>query len=389
MRKIIGAALFGTFVASAAAAQAPVKLGFVTTLTGPNAAIGQDMRDAVELALDHAGRKLGGRPAVVIYEDDEQKPEIGQQKGQKLMGADKVDVIAGIIWSNVLLAMAKPILDSGTILISTNAGPSQLAGAQCNQNFFSTSWSNDQTPIAMGEVLNRRGVKKVHLVTGNYAGGRDMAAGLKLTFKGEVVGEDFTRWPDQLDFSAELAKIRASKPDAVWIFYPGAHGAQFLTQYAQAGLMGQIPLYNSFTVDAITLPLQKELAMGVLGTQSWVWDLPNDANRKFVSEFRQRHNRYPSYYAAQSYDAIALLDGALKQTGGNTANRDALRAALRKADFKSVRGDFKFNNNQFPIQTFYLQETVKDAGGVFTVRTIEPVLTAHQDPHHGKCPLKW
>ncbi len=389
MKIAVGAVLLGTLLASTAMAQTPLKLGFVTTLTGPNAAIGQDMRDAVELALDHAGRKLGGRPITVIYEDDEQKPDIGQQKGQKLIGADKVDVIAGVIWSNVLLAMAKPILENGTFLISANAGPSQLAGAQCNPNFFSTSWNNDQTPMAMGEVLNRRGVKKVQLVTGNYAAGRDMAAGLKLTFKGEVAGEDYTRWPDQLDFSAELAKIRSTKPDAVWIFYPGAHGAQFLTQYSQAGLMGQIPLYNSFTVDAITLPLQKDLALGVLGTQSWVWDLPNEANKKFVADFRQRHNRYPSYYAAQSYDAVALLDGALKQTGGNTANKDALRAALRKADFKSVRGDFKFNNNQFPIQNFYLQETVKDAAGNFTVRTLETVYTAHQDPHHDKCPMKW
>lgn len=385
-----------TLLAAAAAvgllsysAQAQVKIGFVTTLTGPQAVIGQDMKDAVELALEHLGGKAGNQAIQVIYEDDEQKPEVGKLKGEKLVNSDKVNFVAGVIWSNVLLAMVKPIVDAETFMITANAGPSQFAGAQCNPYLFSSSWNNDQTPMAMGEVLNQRGVKKLYLITGNYAAGRDMMAGVKSTFKGEVVGEDLTRWPDQLDFSAEIAKIRNAKPDAVWMFYPGAAGVQFLTQFSQAGLRNQIPLFNSFTVDAITLPLQKELAMGVLGTQQWVWDLPNDANRKFVGDFRKKYNKYPSYYAAQSYDAIMLIDSAVRATNGNLRDKNALRAALRKADFKSVRGNFKFNNNHVPIQNFYLQDTVKDEQGNYTVKTIGTVFTDHMDPHHTKCGMKW
>jgi branched-chain amino acid transport system substrate-binding protein len=386
---LLGMATALALLSAPAMAQNAVKIGFVTTLTGPNAAIGQDMKDAVELAVDHLGKKMGKLDVQILYEDDEQKPDVGKQKGEKLIGSDKVNFVAGVIWSNVMLAMVKPIFDSETFMISGNAGPSPLAGEQCSDYFFSASWNNDQTPMAMGEVLNRKGVKKVYLMTGNYAAGRDMAAGVKLSFKGEIIGEDLTRWPDQLDFSAEMAKIRNAKPDAVWIFYPGAHGVQFLTQYKQAGLLGTIPLYNSFSVDAITLPLQKDLAMGILGTQEYVVDLPNDANRKFVADFRKKYNKYPSYYAAQSYDAINLIDSAVKATDGNLRNKDALRAALRKANFKSVRGDFKFGNNHFPIQNFYLQETTKDAEGNYTLKTLETVYTAHQDPHAKKCDMKW
>ncbi len=372
-----------------AAAQEPVKIGFITTLGGPNAAIGADMRDAAELALDHLGRRFGTRPAAIIYEDDDQRPETARQKAEKLLRSDRVDFVAGVIWSNVLLAISRPVFESQTFLVVTNAGASQFAGAQCSPWLFSTSWNNDQTPMAMGEVLNRRGVQRLYMMTANYAAGRDMMAGLKRTYKGSIAGEELTRWPDQMDFGAEIARIRNVAPDAVWIFYPGAHGAQFLAQFAQAGLRDRIPLYNSFTVDAINLPLQKDLALGVLGTQSWVWDLPNEANRRFVADFRQRHGRYPSYYAAQSYDGIMLIDSAVRQTGGRLTDKEAVRAALRHADFKSVRGTFSFNRNHMPVQDFYLQETVRDDAGGFTVRTIEKVYERHEDPHVGACPMQW
>ncbi len=372
-----------------AVAQSPIKIGFVSTFSGPQAAIGEDMRRSVELAKEHLGGKMGGRPFEIVYEDDQFKPDVGKQKSEKLVQQDKVNFIAGYIWSNVLLASLKPVTDEGdTILISANAGPSQIAGELCNKNFFSTSWVNDQTPMAMGEYLQSKGVKSLYLMAGNYAAGKDMLAGVKRTFKGQIVGEDLTKWPDQLDFSAELAKIRAAKPDGIFIFYPGAHGVQFLTQYAQAGLKGQIPLYQVFSIDAITLPLQKDLALGTLGAQEWVNDLPNDANKKYVADFKKKHGVYPSYYGAQSYDSIMLIASAAEALKGDLSNKDKVRAEMKKANFKSLRGDFKYNTNQFPIQNFYIQEAVKDPEGMMTVKTIATAMKDAKDPFYEKCSMK-
>ncbi len=391
--------LFGTATIAALAtvaagtlpvmAQSPIKIGFVSTFSGPQAAIGEDMRRSVELAKEHLGGKMGGKPFEIVYEDDQFKPDVGKQKSEKLVQQDKVNFVAGYIWSNVLLASLKTVTDEGdTILISANAGPSQIAGDLCNKNFFSTSWQNDQTPMAMGEYLQSKGVKSLYLMAGNYAAGKDMLAGVKRTFKGQIIGEDLTKWPDQLDFSAELAKIRAAKPDGIFIFYPGAHGVQFLTQYAQAGLKGQIPLYQVFSIDAITLPLQKELALGTLGAQEWVNDLPNDANKKYVADFKKKHGVYPSYYGAQSYDAIMLIASAAEALKGDISNKDKVRAEMKKANFKSLRGDFKYNINQFPIQNFYIQEAVKDPEGMMTVKTIATAMKDAKDPFYEKCPMK-
>ena len=378
------------WLATPALAQQKVKIGFITTLSGSQAAIGQDMRDAVELALDHLGRKMAGLPVEVIYEDDTFKPDVGKQKSEKLVQQDQVHFVTGYIWSNVLLASLKTVVEDGdTFLISANAGPSQIAGEQCHKNFFSTSWQNDQTPMAMGELLNQRNVKKIYVMAGNYAAGKDMLAGMKRTFKGEVIGEDLTRWPDQLDFSAELSKIRAARPEAVFVFYPGAHGVQFLTQYAQAGLKGQVPLYTAFTIDAITLPQQKDLALGVPGAQHWVNDLPNEANKKFVGDFRKKYGRYPAFYGAQSYDAIMLIASAVDAVAGDLSKKDAMRDAMRKANFASVRGPYKYNHNHFPIQNFYIQEVVQDAAGTLTLKTVETILKDHQDAYADKCPMKW
>jgi len=330
-----------------------------------------------------------GLPVEVVYEDDQQKPEVGKQKTEKVIQADRVNFITGYIWSNVLLASLKPAVDAQTFLISSNAGPSQIAGELCSPFFFSTSWQNDQTPQAMGEYLNQKGVKTVFLIGPNYAAGKDMLAGVQATYKGTIVGQEFTRWPDQLDFSAELSKARAAKPDAVFVFYPGAAGVQFLTQFGQAGLKGQIPLYTAFTIDALTLPLQKDLALGVPGAQQWVNDLPNAANKKFVADFRAKHGHYPSFYAAQTYDAANLINRAVVAAKGDLTNKDAMRAEMRKANYASVRGPYKYGNNHFPIQNFYLQETVKDADGNYTLKTSATILKDDQDKFHDKCPMKW
>jgi branched-chain amino acid transport system substrate-binding protein len=372
-----------------AMAQAPIKIGFVSTFSGPQAAIGEDMRRSVELAKEHLGGKMAGRPFEIIYEDDQFKPDVGKQRSEKLVQQDKVNFVAGYIWSNVLLASLKAVTDEGdTILISSNAGPSQIAGELCNKNFFSTSWQNDQTPMAMGEYLQNKGVKSLYLMAPNYAAGKDMLAGVKRTFKGKIIGEDLTKWPDQLDFSAELAKIRAAKPDGIFIFYPGAHGVQFLTQYAQSGMKGQVPLYQVFSIDAITLPQQKELALGTLGAQEWVNDLPNDQNKRYVADFKKKHGVFPSFYGAQSYDSIMLIASAAEALKGDLSSKDKVRGELKKANFKSLRGGFKYNTNQFPIQNFYIQEAVKDADGTMTLKTIATAVKDGKDSYYEKCPMK-
>ncbi len=395
MRKALLAASAAVLLAAgpamnpALAQQKTIKIGFVSTFSGPVAVIGNDMRNSVELALDHLGRKMGGLPVEVIYEDDGFKPEVGKQKTDKLIESDKVDFISGYIWSNVLLASLKPIVDSKTFLIIANAGPSQIAGELCSPTVFSTSWNNDQTPQAMGTYMNQKGVKSVFLIGPNYAAGKDMLAGVASTFKGKVVGQELTTWPAQLDFSAELAKAKAVKPDAIFVFYPGRAGVQFLTQYAQAGLKDTIPLYTAFTIDELSLPLQKELALGVPGAQQWVNDLPNEANKKFVADYIKKYPGHkPAFYGAQSYDAIMLINSAVVATKGNLGDKAAVQKAIEKADFKSVRGNFKFGKNHVPIQNFYLQDVVKDAKGDFVLKTVATIVKDNQDIHHAKCPMK-
>lgn len=373
--------------AMASAADA-VKIGFVTTLTTGAGAIGEDMRNAVDLAVEHLGGKMAGRDIEVIYEDDGFKPEIGKQKTDKLVKKDDVDFIAGYIWSHVLMASYKSAVDNGKFLISSNAGPSALAGKLCHQDFFSTSWQNDQTPMAMGEVLNQRGIKKLYIMAPNYAAGKNMVTGVERTFKGEIVGKDMTKFPAQLDFSAELAKVRAAKPDALFVFYPGKHGAQFMTQYAQADLAKTVPLYTTFTIDSLSLPRVGEQAEGSLMTMFWSPDLDTPANKKFVGDFKAKYGHYPSHYAAQSYDSIMLINSAVEKVKGDLSNHDAVRDALKAAEFSSIRGDFKFGHNHIPIQDFYLRQVVKDSDGVYTTKIVSKVYEDHQDPYAAECEMK-
>jgi branched-chain amino acid transport system substrate-binding protein len=383
---LLGCAIAALGVAPAAAQQKTVKIGFVSTFSGPVAAIGNDMRNSFELALDHHGRKLGGLPVEVIYEDDQVKPEVGVQKVQKLIESDKVDFLVGIIWSNVLLASLKPIIDSKTFTIITNAGASQLSGEMCSPYVFSTSWNNDQTPQAIGLYMNQKNVKTAFLIGPNYAAGKDMLEGVEATFKGKIIGRELTTWPTQVDFQAELSKARNAKPDAIFAFYPGGPGIQFITQYNQSGLKGQIPLYTAFTIDSLSLPRLKDQALGIPGAQQWVRDLPNEANKKYVADFRAKHKTDPSFYGSQTYDAVPLLDSVVKAVKGDLTKKDEMRRAAEKADFKSVRGNFKFGPNHIPIQNFYLQEAVKD-GDEFRMKTVATIVENDQDKHHQKCKM--
>src|SRR5271166_511044 len=322
---IIAATALALAAGPGMAQQKTVKIGFISTFSGPTAAIGNDMRNAFELALDHLGRKLGGLPVEVIYEDDTQKPDVGVQKTQKLIESDKVDFIVGYIWSNVLLASLKPLTDAKVMTVVTNAGASQLAGELCSPYVLSTSWNNDQTPASVGLYMNQKGVKSAFLIGPNYAAGKDMLAGVQSTFKGQIVGQELTRWPDQLDFSAELSKAREAKPDAIFAFYPGGAGVQFVTQYVQAGLKGQIPLYTAFTIDDLSLPRLKDLAVGIPGAQEWVNDLPNPTNQKYVADYKAKYNTSPSFYGAQTYDAVGLIDSAVRTVKGDLTDKEGMR----------------------------------------------------------------
>ncbi len=370
-----------------------VKIGFVTTLTTPAGVIGKDMVDSVNLALEHIGGEMAGKKVELIVEDDGFKPEIGKQKTDKLVKQDDVDFVSGFIWSHVLLASRKSVLDAGKFLISSNAGPSPLAGKLCHKNFFSTSWQNDQTTMAMGEVLNQRGIKSLYVMAPNYAAGKNMVSGVERTFKGKVLGKDMTKWgkEKQLDFSAELAKAKASDAEALFVFYPGSAGGAFIKQYEQAGLQSELPLYTAFTVDSIALPkLQKAKMKGVLGslmTQFWAPDLEGAQNQKYVSGFKEKYGRYPSFYAAQSYDTIFLIKSAVEAVGGNMDDMDGMRAAMEKADFPSVRGKFSYGKNHMPVQNFYLREVVADSDGVWTTKIVSTVYENHQDPYVGECKL--
>ena len=394
LNKIIRTALIASAIIATGAAQAAeVKIGFVTTLTTPAGVIGEDMKNSVELALEHIDNKMGGLDVVLIMEDDGFKPDIGKQKTDKLVKQDDVDFVAGYIWSHVLLASAKSVLDADKFLISANAGPSQMAGKRCDKNFFSTSWQNDQTPMAMGEYLNQVGVKSVYVMAPNYAAGKDMARGVESIFKGEIKGKDLTKWgaDAQLDFSAELAKAKASGAEALFVFYPGKAGGAFIKQYQQAGLQGVMPLYTVFTVDSIALPkLQAGGLTGVLGsknTQQWSPDMDNAVNQRFVTDYLNKHGKYPSFYGAQAYDSILLIKSAVDATGGNLKDKDALRAALKSADFDSVRGRYSYGNNHMPIQNFYLREVVEDSEGRWTTKIVSTVYENHQDPYASQCKM--
>jgi len=391
MKKQLIAGVVASALMCTAAFAETIKIGFVTTLTTPAAVIGNDQKNAVELAMEHLDGKLGGKPAEIVFEDDGFKPEIGKQKTDKLVQDDDISIIAGYIWSNVLMASAKPIFDANKIMISANAGPSMIAGRRCHANFFSTSWQNDQTPMAMGEYLNQSGVKSVYIMAPNYAAGKDMVAGVERTFKGEIKGQDLTTWPSQLDFSAELAKAKASGAEAIFVFYPGRAGGAFIKQYQQAGLKGTMDLYTVFSVDGISLPkMQAGNLEGVLGsrlTNQWDPTLDNEANARFVSDFKAKHGTYPSFYAAQAYDAIKLINSAVAAVDGDMKDIEGLKSALKKADFNSVRGNFKFGNNNMPIQNFYLREVVEDADGNWSTRVLNTVYTDHVDPYASDCKL--
>jgi len=376
-----------TLLSFPAAAADKLKIGVVTTDTGPGGIQGRELRDAFELGLDHVGRKIGGLETEVIYGDDQLQVDVGREVVERFLKADKVDIIAGVIWSNIMLAIYPSVIKSGALLIGTNAAPSQIAGVQCNENFFSTSWMNDNAHEVMGRYMSEQKIDGVYILAPNYQAGRDKITGFKRFFKGRIVGESYTQL-DQLDFSAELANVRAANPAAVYAWYPGGQGIQFVKQYIQAGLMEKIPLYSAEMIDDTTVGAIGDAALGIKTVSFWAQDMRNPQNERFVSDFLKKYNRGPSFYAAQTYDAVFLLDSAIRAVGGSLKEKDGLRAALSRADFPSVRGKFRYNNNHFPIQDWYMVEASKTSDGRYLMKLGALMEADHQDAYHTECPMR-
>jgi len=367
--------------------QDKLKIGVITTLSGPAAVLGQQLRNGFELAVQQLGGKLGGRGVEILVQDDGLKPDVAVSKVKALVDRDKVDFVVGPIFSNILQAIMKPATEDGTILISPNAGTSNFAGKDCNPNFFVTSYQNDQVHEVLGKYAQDSGIKKAFIMAPNYQAGKDSLAGFKHYFKGEIVDEVYVPL-NQLDYSAELSKIAAAKPDAIFVFLPGGMGVNFVKQFRQAGLADKITFLSAFTVDESTLPAQKDAALGFFGGANWAPNLDNPQNKAFVAAYEKEYGKVPGTYAFQAYDAALLIDSALKATKGETTDKDALRAALKKADFQSLRGKFAFNSNHYPIQNFYLVKVAKRPDGKFQTEIEKTVFEDYADPHAKDCPMK-
>ncbi len=380
----IGAAFCGV---TGANAQEPLKIGVVTVLTGPQAALGGQLRDGFALALKEKGGKLGGRAVETVLIDDELKPDVAVTKVRAMLERDKVDFVVGPVFSNILQAIHKPVVESGAILISPNAGTSNFAGKQCHENFFVTSYQNDQPHEVLGKYAQDKGYKRAYLMAPNYQAGKDSLAGFKRHFKGEIVDEVYMPL-GTLDFSSELAKIAAAKPDVFFTFMPGGMGVNLVKQFRQAGLADKLPFLSAFTVDESTLPAQQDAALGFLSGMSWAPNMDVPASKTFVKAYEEAYGAVPASYAMQAYDAAQLIDSALKQTKGQTGDKAALRAALKTADFPSLRGKFRFNTNQYPIQDFYVVKVGKRPDGKYQTEIVEKVFADYGDTHAKDCAMK-
>jgi len=388
MVRAFAAVLAFTALIGQAQAVDKIKIGFLSTLSGPSAAIAIDIRDGFNTFVQLNGGKLGGIPIEMIYGDDQQNPDTGKQLAEKLLKRDRVDFVTGIVFSNVMMAVAPSVFESQTFLISANSGPTAFAGEGCSPWFFGVSWQNDGVHEAAGKYVNDKGFKNVVLVAPNYPAGKDALTGFKRFYKGNVIEEIYPKLA-QLDFSAEIAQIRAAKPDALYIFLPGGMGVNFIKQYVAAGLNKQMVLVGpGFSADEDLIKAVGEPMVGMFNTSQWAHDLDNAANKRFVAEFQKQYQRLPTLYASQGYDAAQLLDSGIRDVKGKIEDKDALRKTLQAANFKSVRGDFKFNVNHFPIQSYYLREVVKEPAGRITNKLIGPVLVAQGDAYASACKMK-
>lgn len=387
---IARAMVFSAALLAATGVQAAneLKIGFLTTLSGPGAGTGQDIRDAFNLAIKLNDGKLGGLPVNMSVTDDQNNPVAARQTVERYIKRDKVDIITGPVFSSVVLPIVPGILQADTIFISTNTGPADYAGEKCDPNFFVVSWQNEDVPQAMGAFANDKGYKRVAMIAPNYPGGRESLQGFKRLYKGEIVEEVYTKM-GQLDYSAEIANLKTGKPDAVFYFLPGGMGINFVKQYNASGLQKDAPLLTpGFTADTENIAALGKDLVGTFNSSQWADDLPNPANKKFVEAFQKEYGRLPSMYASQGYDAAMLIDGAVRQVKGKVEDKEAFRKAMKDAKFESVRGNFKFNNNNYPIHDIHMRQVIEDDKGVIRNKLVGTVLKDHSDVFAKQCPMK-
>jgi len=389
MQRLLTVGTMMIFILAAAAhAMEPVKIGMITTLSTKAGYLGEEIRDGFQLAIDQEGGKLGGIPVQLLVDDDGRKPEKAKQIADRFIQRDKVKILTGIVFSNVAIAVVPKVVRQDIIYVSANAGPSLLAGKECNENYFNVAYQNDNLDEVVGQYVTEAGFKNVYLLAPNYPAGKDHLAGFKRYYRGTIAGEVYTKL-GQSDYAAEIAALRAAAPDGVFFFLPGGMGINFLKQYAQAGLNQTIPVFGpAFSFDERLLQAVKDAALGVKNGSQWTHDLDNPANRQFVDAFKKAHGRTPTLYASQGYDAARLLGSALKAVDGDVDRLDDLRAAIRKADFATVRGKFSFAANQHPIQDLYIREVVKDADGTYTNRTLKAVFKDHSNVYVDQCKME-
>ena len=384
--KLLCSSVVALSVLMATPVSAAVKIGMITTLTTKAGYLGEDIRDGFKLAIEQGGGKLGNVDVELLVEDDGRKPGKGRQIAERFIKSDKVKIMTGIVFSNVAMAVVPKVVKEDVFYISPNAGPSALAGKGCHENYFNAAWQNDNLHEVMGQYVTDAGFKTAYILAPNYPAGKDALAGFKRFYKGKVIGEVYTKL-GQSDYAAELANLRSAKPDAVFFFLPGGMGINFLKQYSQAGLNKTTPVFGpAFSFDARILNAVGDAAVGVHNGSQWNFDLDNAANKQFVAAFKEKYGRMPTLYASQGYDTANLIGSALKATGGEPQNMDAFRKALEKADFDSVRGNFKFGNNHHPVQDRSVREVVKDETGIHN-KTVKKVFTNHQDAYAGSCKL--
>jgi branched-chain amino acid transport system substrate-binding protein len=382
-------ALATVFALAAGAASAQtIKVGIAQDLTGPFAALGAEARDGFNLAIKQLGGKLGGFDAEFIAQDMGGNPDNARQLVERFVKRERIDFFTGPIGSNVALAVGPALFAEKVFYLSNNAGPSQFAGSQCNPYFFGTAWQNDAYHEAAGRFAATRDFKKVAIMAPNYPAGQDALNGFKRGFGKAVAAEIYTKL-GQLDYAAELAQLRAQAPDALFIFLPGGMGINFIKQFVGAGLSKTTQIIGpGFSADQDVIRAVGEPMLGMFNTAHWNHDFDNPASKAFVDAFRKEYGRTPSIYAAQAYDVIRMLDAAVREVKGKVADKEAVRAALKKADFKSVRGQFKFGHNQYPIQDYYLRVVSKDPSGEISNRTLNKAVAGYADPYAAQCAMK-
>jgi branched-chain amino acid transport system substrate-binding protein len=389
MKRLILVGLALAASAAPALAVDHIKLGFMVALSGVGGVVGEEQRRGLDLALAELGNKLGGVPVTVFTQDDKNDPAVAVQVASKLIDDNHVDIVTGLTGSNTTIAVEKAFLDSGAFIVGALAGPEEFAGKDCNANAFHTSFENEDWDDVLGKYMSDKGVKSAYFMGVDYQAGWQKIGGAMKHFKGKAFGPVYTPFA-QLDFSAEIAQIRAANPDAVFVFYIGGLGISFIKQFAQAGLKDKIAFYSEDTISSeLTFAAEGDNALGIVQSTSWTADIDNPANKKFVADFTAKYGRGPAIFAALQYDAVKLLDSAVAAVHGKIEDKDAFRAALRKADFHSIRGPFKFNNNQYPIQNIYITAVEKGANGKLKIALKGIGAEAWQDLYHDKCPLKW